>query len=52
MKNDSLNVYERPEAEEVELTIESTILSGNFENPTCPDTHTVNPWSFDDDETS
>jgi hypothetical protein len=36
MKKDSLDVYERPEAEEVKLDISSTILSGNMENPECP----------------
>ena len=36
MKNDSMNVYERPEAEEVKLVIESTILSGTNEDPIDP----------------
>lgn len=51
MRKESLDVYERPEAEEVELTIESTILSGNMEDPNCP-TKTINPWSVGDEETS
>lgn len=28
--------YERPEAEELKLTLENTILSGNTENPDDP----------------
>ena len=35
MKKDSLEVYERPEAEEVKLVVESNILS-NVENPDDP----------------
>ena len=36
MKKDSLDVYERPEAEELQLTLESTILSGTNEDPDDP----------------
>lgn len=32
--------YERPEAEELNLVIENTILSGNMENPDDPGTET------------
>ena len=49
MKKNAFDIYERPEAEEVTLVIESTILSGNMENPTCPN-NTYNPWS--NEETS
>ena len=49
MKKESLDVYERPEMEEVKLVIESTILSGNMENPMCPD-NTVDPWSHESRE--
>ena len=35
MKNESL-VYERPEAEEVKMVVESSFLSGNTEDPNCP----------------
>lgn len=36
MEKEFLGVYERPEAEEVKLTIESTILSqSNTEDPGC-----------------
>lgn len=35
MKKEFLDVYERPEAEEVTLNMESTILS-NTETPSCP----------------
>ena len=37
MKKNSLDVYERPEAEEVELVIESNfLLPSNTETPECP----------------
>lgn len=38
MKIDSFNVYERPVAEEISLTVEYPIAegSGNFENPDDP----------------
>ncbi len=48
MKKESLDVYERPEMEEVKLVIESTILS-NMENPSCP-YNTVDPWSHESSE--
>lgn len=32
--------YERPEAEELNLVLENTILSGNMENPDDPGTET------------
>ena len=35
MKKETLDVYERPEAEEVKLVIESSFLS-NTETPECP----------------
>lgn len=48
MKKETLDVYERPEAEEVKLDISSTILSGNMENPhphnpDCPEEEIVLP---------
>ena len=36
MKKNAFDVYERPEAEEVKLVTESTILSGFNENPNDP----------------
>jgi len=36
MKKELLDVYERPEMEEVKLVIESTILSGFNEDPNDP----------------
>ena len=33
MKKEILDVYERPEVEEVKLAFASNILSGNMENP-------------------
>ena len=35
-KNDSLNVYERPEAEELKLDFESSFLSGDLQDPDDP----------------
>ena len=49
MRNDSMNVYERPEVEEVELTIESSIFFISTENPGCP-TKTIDPWGSDGEE--
>ena len=36
MKNNSFSVYETPEAEEMKIVIESTILSGTNEDPEDP----------------
>ena len=36
MRKETLDVYERPEVEEVKLDISSTILSGQMENLECP----------------
>lgn len=33
-------IYERPEAEELKLVLENTILSGNMENPDDPGNET------------
>ena len=33
-------IYERPEAEELKLVLENTILSGDMENPTDPGNET------------
>ena len=45
MEKEFLGVYERPEAEEVKLTIESTILSGQLPDLDCP---TQNTFCFDE----
>ncbi|MBO6081854.1 MAG: hypothetical protein J6P46_02380 [Bacteroidales bacterium] len=46
MKKESFDVYESPEAEEVRLVIESTILSGLNEDPNCP-TYGSCPGDYD-----
>lgn len=38
MKSVSLKQYERPETRELELRFETTILSGNMEDPVDPGT--------------
>lgn len=48
MKNNSFDVYERPEAEEVKLVVESSFLS-QMETPDCPD-NTLNPWGNESNE--
>ena len=44
MRKESLDVYERPEAEEVELTTVSSILSPNLPIVDCPTKNEQDPW--------
>lgn len=46
MRNESLAVYERPEAEEVKMVFETRFLDGSIEGPSCP-TYKSCPNEFD-----